>query len=121
MLYYLCAFTGQRAARYWKYLISGSGASNGSSESVHGSNSTVLRVALAPRGPRGGVEDSTALRERSMHWEGSYADGLAARVCCGIGAVGERALLARVRRRRSSGRRVGVRRWRRPLLVRVGR
>ena len=60
----------------------------------------VLRIAPAPRGPRGGVEDSMALQERSMLCEGAHAGGLAARVCCGIGAVRERALLARVRRDR---------------------
>ena len=33
MLYYLWAFAGQRAARYWSYLVSGSGASFGSLDS----------------------------------------------------------------------------------------
>ena len=59
-----------------------------------------LRVMVPDGGSLRGPWYDKALRERSMHWEGSYADGLAARVCCGIGAVGERALLARVRRDR---------------------
>ena len=40
MLYYLCAFAGQRAARYWGYLVNGSGASTGSSDLTQSSNST---------------------------------------------------------------------------------
>ena len=46
MLYYLWAFTGQRAARYWKYLISGSGASNGSLDFKQKSNSPLLVLLL---------------------------------------------------------------------------
>ena len=48
MLYDMLAVSGQRAARYWDYLLSGSGASNGSSESVHGSNSTSTKTTSLP-------------------------------------------------------------------------
>ena len=40
MLYDMLAVSGQRAARYWDYLLSGSGASRGSSDQVDRSNST---------------------------------------------------------------------------------
>ena len=54
-------------------------------------------------GPRGDVSDGTALQARSALWRGAHTSahgpsGLAARVRCGMGAIGERALLARVRR-----------------------
>ena len=48
MLYYLWAFTGQRAARYWSYLISGSGASHGSLDSKQRSNSTSTKTTSSP-------------------------------------------------------------------------
>ena len=48
MLYYLWAFTGQRAARYWGYLISGSGASHGSSDLKQRSNSTSTKTTSSP-------------------------------------------------------------------------
>ena len=48
MLYDMLAVSGQRAARYWDFLLSGSGASNGSPESVHGSNSTSTKTTSLP-------------------------------------------------------------------------
>ena len=48
MLYYLRAFTGQRAARYWGYLVSGSGASHGSSDLKQSSNSTSTKTTSLP-------------------------------------------------------------------------
>ena len=48
MLYYLWAFAGQRAARYWGYLISGSGASFGSLDSMQRSNSTSTKTTSSP-------------------------------------------------------------------------
>ena len=48
MLYYLCAYAGQRAARYWGYLVSGSGASHGSSDLKQSSNSTSTKTTSSP-------------------------------------------------------------------------
>ena len=73
MLSYLWAFAGQRAARYWSYLVSGSGASFGSLDSMQRSNSTVP-------------------------WCVSREGGQSSGACCGCGA----SRMSGVARRRAS-------------------
>ena len=48
MLYYLWAICGQRAARYWDFMVSGSGASIGSLDSLPRSNSTSTKTTTSP-------------------------------------------------------------------------
>jgi hypothetical protein len=62
---------------------------------AHGAAEAAARV---PRGPRGEVLSSADLRRTRVLREGAHAGGLASRVCGGMGAIGERALLARTRR-----------------------
>jgi hypothetical protein len=61
----------------------------------HGMAEAAARV---PRGPRGVVLSSADLRRTRVLREGAHAGGLASRVGGGMGAIGERALLARTRR-----------------------
>jgi len=61
----------------------------------HGAAEAAARVA---RGPRGEVLSSADLRRTRVLREGAHAGGLASRVRGGMGAIGERALLARTRR-----------------------
>ena len=48
MLYYLWAICGQRAARYWDFMVSGSGASIGSLDSLPRSNPTSTKTTTSP-------------------------------------------------------------------------
>ena len=61
----------------------------------HGMAEAAARI---PRGPRGEVLSSASLRHTRVLREGAHTGGLASRVGGGMGAIGERALLARTRR-----------------------
>jgi len=62
------------------------------------SHSAADAAARVPHGPRGEVLSSADLRRTRVLREGAHAGGLAPRVGGGMGAIGERALLARTRR-----------------------
>ena len=62
---------------------------------AHGAAEAAARVQ---RGPRGEVLSSADMRHTRVLREGAHAGGLASRVSGGMGAIGERALLARTRR-----------------------